>query len=83
MEYITKAFSGITDIQDLEPDKPFVDNGGIYALKPEFVHEKNYYPPFTLPYVMPFWRSIDIDLKEDLELAQALYPRYQAYMNKK
>ena len=49
------------------------DNGGIYALRPMYIREKEYCPSNTIPYIMPFWRSIDVDTEENLELAKAMY----------
>ena len=56
--------------------QPLVDNGAIYALKPAYVREQNYFPPQTLPYYMPFWASIDVDTPQQLELAKAMYKHF-------
>jgi CMP-N-acetylneuraminic acid synthetase len=70
---LIRSFPDKADLKTQFSPKYYVDNGGIYALTPEYIYNKNYYPPGTYPYVMPFWASIDIDTPEDLEIAKAMY----------
>lgn len=49
----------------------FVENGGVYAFPvDEFFRKKNRFIGQVVPYVMDKWRSLDIDLAEDLEIAR-------------
>jgi CMP-N-acetylneuraminic acid synthetase len=48
-----------------------VPNGAIYLVLTElFLQEKTFYPPRTLPYVMPERKSIDIDTADDFARAE-------------
>lgn len=70
---LIRSFPGMAGLKTQFSPKYYVDNGGIYALRPEFIYKNNYFPPDTHPYIMPFWASIDIDNPEDLEIAKAMY----------
>ena len=51
----------------------WVDNGSTYAMSVEaFCQHKTFYGPGLRGWPMPFTRSIDIDEREDLELARYL-----------
>jgi len=55
--------------QDIPP--LYVVNGAIYLVKTDiFLKEKSFIPPKTIPYIMPFTRSIDIDNLSDFNLAE-------------
>jgi len=71
--YLHRYFPKSFVTQSQKAPKSFIDNGGFYALRPEFIRKKNYCPPYTIPYIMPFWKSIDINTQEDLEIAKAMY----------
>lgn len=71
--FLYRSFPEKAKLKSQQSADYFVGNGGIHALKPEFIRQQNYFPPKTLAYKMPFWRSIDIDTREDLEIAEALY----------
>ncbi|MBU0764061.1 MAG: acylneuraminate cytidylyltransferase family protein [Proteobacteria bacterium] len=73
---LKRSFPEMADRKTQFSPKYYVDNGGIYALKPEFIYKKNYFPPDTHPYIMPFWASIDVDTPEDLNTAKAMYSYY-------
>ena len=48
-----------------------IDNGSTYAVSvPVFLETRSFYGPRLKGYRMPRERSVDIDLKEDLELAE-------------
>lgn len=52
--------------------KVFVENGGVYAFPLDaFVREKNRFIGQVFPYVMEKWRSLDIDIAADLEVARS------------
>ena len=70
---LTRAFPDLAQKKTQEAPRFVVDNGGIYALKPECIRNKIYCTDDTLPYHMPLWKSIDIDSTEDLEIAKAMY----------
>jgi len=60
--------------QDLA--KVFVPNGALYVFTPENLRKyKSFYAKKLLPYVMPFQRSMDIDYKADLKLAELIVKR--------
>jgi len=71
--YLYRYFPKSFVTQSQKAPKCYIDNGGFYALRPDFIRKKNYCPPYTIPYIMPFWKSIDINTKEDLEVAKAFY----------
>jgi N-acylneuraminate cytidylyltransferase len=57
--------------QDLP--KTYMENGALYILTPDTLNKyRSFYTPATIPYKMPFERSIDIDDQLDLILAETL-----------
>ena len=57
--------------QDLSP--LYRPNGAIYIIKPEILLKyKSFYPPKTIPYLMPKKRSIDIDDELDFLISDFL-----------
>jgi CMP-N-acetylneuraminic acid synthetase len=71
--FLTRRFPEMSGVKSQEAQKHYVDNGGIYALRPEFLRARNYCPEETYPYFMPIWASVDIDTPQDLEIAKAMY----------
>jgi CMP-N-acetylneuraminic acid synthetase len=67
---MARAFPRMTKEAD---SRYVVDNGGIYAVKPKNIRQRELIPEGTLPYIMPFWASVDIDTYEDLDVAKAMY----------
>lgn len=54
-------------------------NGAIYWVRVDVLrHEKTFYPPESLGFVMPLERSIDIDTPFDLEMAKLLLSLQEA-----
>ncbi len=61
--------------QDREPH--FLENGSIYIFKPEILHTlKNRLGGRIGMYFMDFWKSFEIDKKEDLELCRLFMERH-------
>jgi N-acylneuraminate cytidylyltransferase/CMP-N,N'-diacetyllegionaminic acid synthase len=65
-----------TDQDMLKPRTYCADNGGAYAMKLRMTRDKKYISDKTYAYVMPFWKSVDIDNPEDLDVAKAMYSYY-------
>lgn len=53
--------------------KIFVENGGVYVFpREQFLQSRNRFIGKVIPYVMSKWHSIDIDVYDDLMVAQEL-----------
>ena len=70
---LARTFPDIASLKSQEIKDYVADNGGIYALKQQYIRLKEYCPENTLAYIMPFRKSVDIDNYEDLEIAKAMY----------
>ena len=69
---LERSFPEMAAKKSQESPSYYTDNGAIYALKPQYVRDNNYFPIDTYPYVMPIW-AVDIDTPEDFEVAKAMY----------
>ena len=65
---LKKAISNRQNLQ-----KTVVLNGSIYVLNTEFLKKnKTYFGKLTFGYLMPAFKSIDIDTEDDLKMAEAI-----------
>ena len=53
-------------------ERTFYPNGAIYIFKTALLRSGHYYSDASYAYVMPWERSIDVDLEADLNLAELL-----------
>ncbi len=70
-----KSFFGNKYLSTRRQDLPLLyrPNGAIYIIKPRTLYKyKSFYPPNTIPYIMPIERSIDIDNEFDFFLSEFL-----------
>lgn len=58
----------ICNRQSLRPS--YYPNGSIYVFKSELIKRRKYYSENSYAYVMPAWRSVDVDTLDDFELAE-------------
>lgn len=69
--FLEPMWPEMVNLQRQALPKMFIDNGSTYAVSvPVFLKVKSFYGPRLKGYRMPRERSVDIDLKEDLELAE-------------
>ena len=60
----------------------YLRNGAIYAIKRNaLLTEKSFYGKSTLPWLMDYWHSINIDSEFDLDLAEFLLSRKKEDLN--
>lgn len=65
------------DMKSQEAPKLLVDNGSTYAVSVgEFGRQRSFYGPGLRGHLMPRERSVDIDMPEDMELAEFFARRY-------
>lgn len=69
--FLEPMWPEIVNLQSQALPRMLIDNGSTYAVSvPVFLEVRSFYGPRLKGYRMPRDRSVDIDLKEDLELAQ-------------
>ena len=69
--FLEPMWPEIVNLQSQALPGMFIDNGSTYAVSvPAFEKVRSFYGPRLKGYPMPRSRSVDIDVKEDLELAK-------------
>jgi N-acylneuraminate cytidylyltransferase len=72
-------FPDLVELRDEEVGKLVVDNGSTYAVStPAFRAHKSFYGPGLKGHIMPRARSVDINLPDDLDLADYYFGRLRA-----
>jgi pseudaminic acid cytidylyltransferase len=72
--FLKPMWPELIEMRSQDVGKLYVDNGSTYCAKVEkFLLHKTFYGPGLRGHVMPFERSIDIDIEADLLLARNFY----------
>ncbi len=72
--YLSSMWPEYSNIRESDFPELEVDNGSVYAVNVcSFLKEKTFMGKETMGYFVPESRSVDIDTKEDLELAKLIF----------
>jgi CMP-N,N'-diacetyllegionaminic acid synthase len=71
--YISPVASDLTSNRKQELPETYIPNGAIFISRiDKFLFEKSFYSNNTIPYLMSFQDSVDIDTLEDFKLVESL-----------
>ena len=76
-KFLLQMWPDLADLRASELPEMFCGNGSTYAATTKAIFKyKSFQGPKMRGYIMPFWKSIDIDYPEDLEMVKCLsrYP---------